>query len=110
MTSCHFDGSNFDLALNSKSQQDLRQVFEELSLKILGSSTLNSLKDVTHLYLNNNRIKNVSILDLVDIFPRLKWLDLRNNKLKSLEGPGSPRRRPDGEIKSERFLKIQVRI
>ena len=43
-------------------------------------------EETTHLYLEGNGIWSLLIWNLLEVFPKLVWLDLRNNQLISLGG------------------------
>ena len=44
------------------------------------------IEETTHLYLEGNGIWSLLIWNLLEVFPKLVWLDLRNNQLISLGG------------------------
>ena len=66
-------------------------------------------EDTTHLYLNGNSLTTVPIWTVLEVFPSLVWLDLRNNQIKSLGGNeidfDTP---PLSGCKADKHLKIQV--
>ena len=107
MSTCHFDVSRREVYLNNcKTVKELTKVFEDLSSVAFKSSSRN-LQSVTHLYLNNNKIRVLPLLDLIEIFPRIEWLDLRNNRIKTLEGSG-PQNLRDSEKCFDKCVTIQV--
>ena len=65
-----------------------------------------SAEDTTHLYLNGNGLTAVPIWTVLEVFPNLVWLDLRNNQIKSLGGNVDFDTPPLS--KADKHLKIQV--
>jgi Leucine-rich repeat (LRR) protein len=70
--------SSLDLSARGLTSED------EVRAKFL-SLTKSARAGVEYLYLNNNRLTRLPP-ETIKLFPRLRWLDLRQNDLASLEG------------------------
>lgn len=112
------DLSNQGLSSLSDCQtaQSLRKVLQDCHVTKKHLRTC-KLEETTHLYLEGNGIWSLLIWNLLEVFPKLVWLDLRNNQLISLGGVAEDKQEElenkSSEIqgrKLDKHVRIKMRV